>query len=348
MNSFTLKELAELVGGEVSGDQDLKVRGLNSIELAGEDEITFITHPKRCASLEKGRAAACIVPQDLAEELPLPLIKAPHPEVAAAIIHNHFLAKPFEARGVDAKAHVGKNCEISEQVSIAPMVSIGNGVKIGARVTINPGVVIGPDCVIGDDTTLHANVTLACKTTVGKRVIIHSGAVIGSDGFGFASDPVSGKHIKRPQVGTVRIDDEVEIGANSCVDRAAFGVTWIQSGVKIDNLVQVAHNVVVGSGSILVSQAGIAGSTTLGNYVILGGAVSVADHLHLDDGVKVAGKSGVHNNQPKGAVVGGFPAFDAKKWARSTAAFTRLPNMIKELRKLRREVDLLGKQDKTE
>lgn len=342
MSSHTLRELAGLVGGEFSGDENLMIKGLNSIELAEETEITFITQANMLESLLQSRAAACIVPMDMETALKMAVIRTRHPDVAAAIIHNHFLTRPFEAKGINSKAHVGENCTISKNVSIGPMVCIGDSVTIGERVVFHPGVVVGADSVISDDTVLHANVTIADKTIIGKRVIIHSGAVIGSDGFGFATDPANGIHVKRPQVGNVRIDDDVEIGANTCIDRAAFGTTWIQSGVKIDNLVQIAHNVVVGSGSILVSQVGIAGSTTLGRHVVLGGATAVAGHLHLDDGVMAAARSGVHNNQPKGAIIGGAPAFEIKKWAKSTAAYARLPDMVKDLRRLRKEVDRLS------
>ncbi len=341
MNTFTVKELAVLVDGEVVGDADLVLRGLNSLELSGKDEIAFISQAKMIEKLQDAKCGACIIHKSVEVELSIPLIRVQHPEVAAAIIHNYFLDSVFEAKGISSKAYVGEDCEISSEVTINPMVCVGDRVRIGKRVILHPGVVIGDDSVIGNDTVLHANVSIASKTLIGKRVIIHSGTVIGSDGFGYATDPAVGVHVKRPQVGNVRIDDDVEIGANSCVDRATFGTTWIQSGVKIDNLVQIAHNVVVGSGSILVSQVGIAGSTTLGNYVILGGATAVAGHLHLGDGVKVAALSGVHNNQPKGAVVGGAPAFDIKKWAKSTAAYARLPDMVKDLRRLRREVDRL-------
>jgi UDP-3-O-[3-hydroxymyristoyl] glucosamine N-acyltransferase len=182
---------------------------------------------------------------------------------------------------------------------------------------------------------------VADRCVIGRRVILHHGAVIGSDGFGFATDRM-GVHYKKPQVGTVQIDDDVEIGANACVDRAAFGTTWIKSGARIDNLVMVGHNVVVGENSILVAQVGISGSTTLGRNVVLGGKVGVAGHLHLGDQVMAAAMSGIHSNLPNGAIVGGAPAFEAKSWSRATAAFSRLPDMVKEMRRLRKEVDRLS------
>ncbi|MCI5159859.1 MAG: UDP-3-O-(3-hydroxymyristoyl)glucosamine N-acyltransferase, partial [Candidatus Electrothrix sp. AUS1_2] len=209
----------------------------------------------------------------------------------------------------------------------------------GGWVKIEPGVVIGDDVRIGDDCVLHANAVVAYGCTLGNRVVLHHGAVIGSDGFGFASDPRTGCHVSKPQVGTVRLDDDVQIGANSCVDRAAFGVTHIKSGVRIDNQVMVGHNCVIGENSILVAQAGIAGSTTLGRNVILAARAAVGGHLRLDDGVMVAALGGVHNDQKKGAVVGGIPAIEIKKWGRAAAVYARLPEMAREVKHLRKELD---------
>ncbi len=335
----TLQQLADLVGGSVVGDPHLPVRALNGIEHAGPGEITFVLDVRQLPLPAHCQAVACIVPRD-AGPMTLPTIVTPQPSVAAAQIHTFLLSTPFAAQGIHPSAIIGNDCTIPAAVSIGPLVSLGDGVVLGERVTIHPGAVIGNHTVIGDDSILHARVVVAERCTIGKRVILHHGAVIGSDGFGFATDS-RGQHYKKPQVGTVRIDDDVEIGANSCVDRAAFGVTWIKSGARIDNLVMVGHNVVVGENSILVAQAGIAGSTTLGRNVVLGAKAGVAGHLHLGDQVMAAAMSGIHNNQPAGARIGGAPAFEVRSWGRATAAFTRLPEMAKELRRLRKEVDRL-------
>ncbi|MCI5211324.1 MAG: UDP-3-O-(3-hydroxymyristoyl)glucosamine N-acyltransferase, partial [Candidatus Electrothrix sp. ATG2] len=212
---------------------------------------------------------------------------------------------------------------------------------------------IEDDVKSGDDCVIHANTVVAYGCTLAQRVILHHGAVIGSDGFGFATDRQTGTHVSKPQVGTVRLDDDVQIGANSCVDRAAFGITHIKSGVRIDNQVMVGHNCVIGENSILVGQAGVAGSSTLGRNVILAARAAVGGHIHLDDGVTVAALAGVHNDQKKGAVVGGVPAVDVKKWGRAAASFTRLPDMIREVKRLRKELDSLindlkSSDDKTE
>ncbi len=336
----TLQQLADLVGGRVDGDPQLAIHGLNGIEYAQAGEITFILDKKQVPLAENCRASACIVPSGV-DSLPIAALVTDQPSLAAARIHSFLLSEPFLARGVHSSAVIGEGCVLPKEVTIGPLVCLGDQVILGERVTIHPGAVIGSETVIGDDTIIHANVTVAARCTIGKRVVLHHGAVIGSDGFGFATDRM-GAHHKKPQVGTVRIDDDVEIGANSCVDRAAFGVTWIKSGSRIDNLVMVGHNVVVGENSILVAQVGIAGSTTLGRNVVLGAKTGVAGHLHLGDQVMAAAMSGIHNNQPSGAVIGGAPAFEAKSWGRATAVFSRLPEMHKELRRLRKEVDRLS------
>ncbi|RJX18394.1 MAG: UDP-3-O-(3-hydroxymyristoyl)glucosamine N-acyltransferase [Desulfobulbus sp.] len=337
--SFTLAELAELIGGRVVGDAALRVSGLNSLELAGEEEITFLASAKMGEYLAASRAAACIVPERFTAQIPA--IQVPDPEYAATVVHRHFLARPFQAGGVHPSAQLGSGCTIPSEVTIGPLVCIGDRVRIGSRVTVGPGTVIGDDAVIGDDTVLHANVTLYAGTVLGQRVIIHSGAVLGADGFGYATDRATGEHLKKPQVGSVQIDDDVEIGANSCVDRGAFGPTRVRRGAKIDNLVMVAHNVEIGENTILVAHVGIAGSTTLGKNVMIGGMTAIKGHLHIGDGVMAAAMSGIHGNLAAGSVVGGAPAFEIKKWSRATAAYARLPEMVKELRQLRREMDRL-------
>lgn len=337
--SYTLNELASLVGGTVFGNGDTVVTGLNGIDQASDGEITYITDQKMVVLLDNCKASACIVPENV-EGLNIASLQVQNPDLAAALIHNHFLKIPFEAQGVHPTAVVGADCSIPDDVIISPLVTIGDRVRIGHRVTLSPGVVVGDDVVIGEDTVLHPNVTVAKQCIVGRRVILYAGVIIGSDGFGYATDG-KGCHVKKPQVGNVQIDDDVEIGANSCVDRAAFGTTRIRKGTKIDNLVMVAHNVDIGENSILVGQVGIAGSTTLGRNVVLGGMAGIGGHLSIGDRVMVAGMSGVHSNLKDGAIVGGAPAFDIKKWGRATAAFARLPEMAKEIRRLRKELERL-------
>lgn len=337
--SYTLNELATLVGGEVAGDGNLSITSLNGVEYVTEGEITFITNRKKAIELADCKASAAIVPLDC-DNIDLPCIKVGNPSLSAAVIHNYLLEKEFVAGGVHPTACVGQDCSIPDDVTIGPMVCIGDRVKIGEKVVCYPGVVIGDDCVIGDATILRANVSVAEETTIGNRVIIHSGASIGSDGFGYATDQY-GNHVKKPQVGNVLIGDDVEIGANSCVDRAAFGTTHVRSGTKIDNLVMVAHNVDVGENTILVAQSGVAGSTKLGRNVVVGGQAAVAGHLNLGDQAMVAGKSGVHADVKGGQAVGGYPAFDLAKWRKSSISFGRLPEMRKEIRALRKQLNEL-------
>lgn len=339
--SYTLQELARLVSGEVVGNGSVRITGLNSLELAGPGELTFLTDVKQAETLIGSEASGCIVPKRLKKIL-MAQIVVDDPDLASAIIHNHLLARPFVAAGIHESAVIGADCVISDKVSIGPLVCIGNRVRIGDRVTLHPGVVIGDEVEIGEDCVLHANAVVAHGCNLGKRVVLHHGAVIGSAGFGFATDRSTGCHVSKPQVGTVRLGDDVQIGANSCVDRAAFGTTRVKAGARLDDQVMIGHNVVVGENAILVAQTGVAGSTTLGRNVILGAKAGISGHLHIEDGVMVAAMGGVHNNQPKGAIIGGVPAIDVKTWGRAAAVYRRLPEMLKEIRKLRREVDRLA------
>ncbi len=340
MKTATLRELADLVNGTVSGDEQLTITGFNSLDLASSGDLSFINHKKMVTQLVDTNASACIAPYDL-DDVELPLIQVENPDLASARIHQYLLEKEFNATGIHQAAVLGADCVISDQVSIGANVTIGDRVKIGDRVSLQPGVVIGDDVQIGADCALHANAVVAHGCILGNEVILFPGAVIGSDGFGFASDPATGNHVSKPQVGTVRLDDGVHIGANSCVDRAAFGTTLIKSGVRIDNQVMIGHNCVIGENSIIVGQAGIAGSSTLGRNVVLAARAAVSGHLHLDDGVVVAALGGVHTDLKKGEIVGGVPAYDVKKWGRASAAFRRLPDVVKETRRLRKEVDRL-------
>lgn len=341
-SALRLDTAAELVQGQLSGAAERTITGFSSLEAAGPDDMTFLVQPKDIDQLRSSKAAAALVPLTFTEEIELPVIRVKDPYLAGAIIHNHLLARPFRAAGIHPRACLGVDCRIPAAVSIGPLAVIGDRVSFGERVTIEPGVVIGDDVTIGDDCLLKANVTVAAGCRIGSRVILHSGVVIGSDGYGYATDG-RGKHVKRPQVGIVRIDDDVEIGANSCVDRGAFGETWIKSGVKIDNLVQIAHNVIIGENSLIVAQVGLAGSTTLGRNVVMGGQSSAKGHVHLADRVMVAARGGVHNNQPAGAVIGGAPAIAIRQWAKASAVFNRLPELQSEVRQLKREVALLQK-----
>jgi UDP-3-O-[3-hydroxymyristoyl] glucosamine N-acyltransferase len=343
----SVEALAEMVKGQVVGEKTVLIRGFAPLDTAGSEDISFLAKAKMADLLETTRAGAVIVPLGVERVGKFPVIRVKDPYLAVAIIHSFFVDTPFEAEGIHPRAFVGEQCLLGEAISVAPLAVLGNRVKVGERVSVEAGAVIGDDVEIGDDTTIKANVTVYKNCILGKRVTIHSGTVIGSDGYGYSANE-RGEHIKRPQVGIVRIDDDVEIGANCCIDRAAYGVTWIKSGVKIDNLVQVAHNVVVGENSLLVAQVGISGSTTLGRNVIMGGQAATTGHITLGDQVMVAARGAVHNNQPKGAVVGGTPAIPIRQWVKACAVFAKLPELQIKVRKNSRALAELSNQPDNE
>lgn len=350
---FSLEELGRCAMGEVLGDSQLFIHGFAPLETAGAGEISFLVKAAEAEKLAGYQGSALIVPLDFpAESSSIALIRVENPYLASARIHSMLLEKTFVASGVHAMASVADSTPMPAEISVAAFVSIGAGCILGERITMEAGVVLGDGVEIGDDTQLHANVVIAEGCKIGKGVIIYPGAVIGSDGYGYATDE-NGFHTKRPQVGIVQIDDDVEIGANSCVDRAAYGITHIKSGAKLDNLVQIGHNVVVGENCLVVSQVGISGSTTLGRNVVLGGQVGVADHVTLGDTVMVAAQSGIHHNHKAGEVVGGSPALPKKQFVRAAIQYGKLPQMGRDLRKLKKDMAALqavidGRSAKTE
>lgn len=332
---INISELAALVDGELHGE-DVAVSGMADFNTAVTGQLAYIDNSRKITTVADTGASALIVPKDVGL-LALPTITVTNPAWAAAVIHNHLLVKEFIATGIDQRAVVGAHCSIPEDVAIAAMVVIGDRVKLGRQVRVGAGVVIGDDVKIGSDVKLYPNVTILDGSVIGDRVIIHSGTVIGSDGFGYAHDN-AGRHVKRPHVGYVQIDDDVEIGANTCIDRATFGRTWIKRGTKIDNLVQIAHNVEIGEDSIIVAQAGISGSTILGDGVIMGGKAAISGHLKIGSRVTIAAKAGVINSQEDGAVVAGFPAFSHKSWLRAAAIFQKLPDLFRDVRKIKQNL----------
>ncbi len=334
----TLLELARLVDGVCQGPEDLVIRGLAAIHEAGPEEITFVARPQYAKLIETSRAGAFIVSPDL-QATPRPLIITPNPYLAYAKIAAVFAPPQRRWPGVSNQAILGRNCHLGADVSIAPFVWLGDDVRLADRVTLLPGVVLGHGVEIGADTTLHANVTVYDRCRLGERVIVHSGTVIGADGFGFA--PNGATFIKIPQLGTVVIEDDVEIGANCTIDRGALGETRICRGVKIDNLVMIAHNVEVGENSILVAQVGISGSTRIGRNVMLAGQVGIVGHIEIGDGVRIGAKSGVSNSVPAGSVVSGSPVLPQREFLRVSAIQRKLPEMYERLKALEKQVAAL-------
>ncbi|MDP3015663.1 MAG: UDP-3-O-(3-hydroxymyristoyl)glucosamine N-acyltransferase [Deltaproteobacteria bacterium] len=334
-----LKELAEFVGGAVIGDGEVEIFGVASIDEAQPGEITFIANPKFLRKLGETRASAVIVSKEV-QTTDKPLICAANPQLAFVKILTLFLAKPYQPKGIDPSARISPTAQLGKNLTIYPYVYIGDRCRIEDRVTLYPGVYVGEDSVIGEDSVLHPNVSVYSGSVIGKRVILHGGVVIGADGFGFVKDGKT--NVKIPQVGRVIIEDDVEIGANSTIDRAALGQTIIRRGVKIDNLVQVAHNVEIGEDSIIVAQVGIAGSTKVGKNVILAGQVGVVGHIEIGDNVQVGAQSGVGQNLPPDQAFSGSPAFPHREWLRAVNIFQKLPEMKKTLIRIEKRLKELG------
>ena len=331
----TLKELAELVGGEVAGNDKVVIKGVAPIESAVEGDITFITTSKYADLLKICAASAIITTPEIKVEN-RDLIISKNPQLAYAKILTLLNSRPYMPKGIDRRAYIGRRPRISDSVSIYPFAYIGDDVEIGERTVVHTGVSIGNGCIIGNDVTIYPNTTIMDRCILGNRVIIHAGVVIGADGFGFARD--GKRHYKIPQTGIVQIDDDVEIGANTTVDRAAFGKTRIMRGTKIDNLVQVAHNVVIGEDGIIVALVALGGSSKLGNNVTLGGQVAVADHINIGNNVMIAGQSGVAADIPENQVMSGTPAIHHMEWLKASLTFSKLPEMRKAIKELEKKV----------
>lgn len=341
----SLAVLADLVGGCVSGDPSTSVSGVAPLDLAGPDQISFLANPKYKDKMSDCRAAAIIVHPSLQGSVAKPLLLAENPYLAFAKILTFFEVPPYVGRGVDPGAYVHTDAVLGENVTIAPGAVVSAGAKIGSGSRLNPGVVLGEGAVVGEDCILHANVTVRENCVLGDRVILQPGAVIGSDGFGFAPD--GSRYYKIPQVGHVVIEDDVEIGACSCVDRGTLGITRVARGVKIDNLVQIAHNVQVGEDTILVSQVGIAGSTVIGKHCTFGGQAGTAGHVKIGDNVTLAGRGGISKNVESNQSLAGVPAMPHRDWLKATMTMTHLPEMRKELQKLKNEIaELKSRLDK--
>ena len=334
----TVRELAEYVHGTVSGDETLVISSMAGIEEAEAGQLTFLANPKYRAKLQQTRASAAIAAPDVT--IPgLTLIHVANPYLAFAQILSIFATKRHPPVGVHATCIIGTGTTLGEQCALGARVVIGEQAQIGARTIIYPGVVIGDHATIGAETIIYPNVSILQDVSIGNRVIIHSGTVIGSDGFGFAPD--GEQYYKIPQVGTVVIEDDVEIGANVTIDRAAMGKTHIRRGVKIDNLVQIAHNVVIGENSVIVAQAGISGSTQIGKHVTLAGQVGVVGHIQIGDHVMIGAQSGVAKSVPDKTLLSGSPAVDHLAWKKSQVALVKLPEALKTIRRLEQRLQEL-------
>ena len=335
---LTLQEIAERLGIEFIGSPDTVVTGMAGIDEAGEGDLTFVANPRYRKRLATTRAAAAIVPAEI-REAPLALLVAPNPYLAFALALEMFYPASRPAPGIAREAWIDPSARLGADVTVMPFVWIGPGAVVGARSVLHPLVSIGAGASLGEDCLIHPQVTIRDRCVVGNRVILHSGVVIGADGFGFV--PEGGRHRKIPQVGIVRIEDDVEIGASSCVDRATMGETRIGRGTKIDNLVQVAHNVRVGEDAILVSQVGISGSASIGDRSVLGGQVGVVGHIRIGSDVKIGAKSGIHRPVADGSVIAGIPGMPYLEFLQTIAVFKTLPQLRGRVLALEKEVESL-------
>lgn len=326
-----LKELAERLRGRLHGDGDLEISRVNGIEQAGPGELSFIANPKYHSFLGTTRASAVLVaPGTESAATGAALIECEHPYLAFAHALGLLLEATLPQPGIDATSVVAADAVLGEHVSIGALVVIGAGARLGARTVVFPGSVIGPGAVIGDDCVIHARVSIRERVRLGNRVVVQDGAVIGSDGFGFVKQ-ADGTHLKIPQHADVVIEDDVEIGANTAIDRPAVGETRIRAGTKIDNLVQVAHGVRVGERVLFASQVGIAGSTIVEDDVVLAGQVGVAGHLTIGKGVIATAQTGIPNSVDAGTMVSGYPAIPNRDWLKSSAVFRNLPALKKRV-----------------
>jgi UDP-3-O-[3-hydroxymyristoyl] glucosamine N-acyltransferase len=319
----TLAELAVRLGCRLQGDGAVEVFRVAAIDVAGPGDLTFLSNPKYASRLPSTRASAVIVHED-APDAPCPTLRTRNPYVALADAIGVLTPPRQPAGGISPLASIDPSASIGTDVTIGPFAVVGASARIGARTAVYPHVVIGAETTVGEECVIHAHVSIRDGLVIGNRVVIQDAAVIGSDGFGFARRD-DGTHQKIPQVGGIVVEDDVEIGAHTAIDRPAIGVTRIGAGTKIDNLVQVAHGVKIGRNALLAAQSGIAGSTSLGDHVILAGQTGVAGHLKIGDGVKVNAKSAVFSDVRAGAHVAGVPAVDVETWRKAAVIAERLP-----------------------
>jgi len=325
-----LGDIAKLVNGEIYGDTEIEITGVSGILDAAQGDITFISSKKYLKEIGNCKASALIVKEQI-KGISIPQLKVSNPYLAFAKLLEFFYVKPFIHTGISKSAIISDKAAIGNNVTIFPSVFISDGAFIGDGTIIYPFVYIGENTKIGNNCVIYPNVTIRENVKIGNKVIIHSGSVIGSDGFGYVFD--NGVHKKIPQVGGVIIEDDVEIGSNVSIDRATLGNTIIGKGTKIDNLSQIAHNVKIGSNSLIIAQVGIAGSTEIGDYVTLGGQVGVADHTKIESQTMIGAQSGIMGNVPKG-IYSGSPAIPHREWLKAQAIFARLPEMHKKIKEL--------------
>lgn len=341
---FSTKQIAEYIQGVIVGDENATVHTFSKIEEGIPGALTFLANPKYTHYIYETKASIVLVNKDFIPEgeITATLIKVDNAyESLAKLMTLYEMSKPKKT-GIDPLASIAANARIGENVYIGPFACIEEGAVIGDNAYIHPHVTVGCNAKVGNGTILYPHVTVYHDCRIGNQCIIHAGAVIGADGFGFA--PSAEGYEKIPQIGITIIEDQVEIGANTCVDRATMGATIVHKGTKLDNLIQIAHNVEVGSHTVMASQVGIAGSAKIGEWCMFGGQVGVAGHIQIGDHVNVGAQSGIPGNTKSGSSLMGYPAIEPKQFARSSAVFKKLPEMYSELGRLQKELEELKKQ----
>lgn len=339
--SFLLRELATRVGGRVVGAADRRIRGVATLEAAGPDELSFFTNIRYRRAAAESRAGAILVGSGIS----VPghdLLEAPEPYVALAQILEVFHPPRPRRRGIHPDARVARSAQVGDGVSVGPFAVVEAGCTLGDGCSVAAGCVLGEGASLGPHTILMPRVVVYPGTRIGARCLIHAGATLGADGFGFATS--QDRHRKIPQVGRVVIEDDVEIGANSAIDRATLGETVVGAGTKIDDLVMIAHNVRLGPGCLLAAQSGIAGSSRVGAHVTFAGQAGAAGHLEIGDDCIVAAKSAVLQDLPAGSFVSGIPATDHRRWKRAQAVAAKLPELRSEMRALRERLAALERR----
>ncbi len=331
-----LADLAERLDCKLEGDPDLEITGVAGLTDGRPGDLTFLSNPRYRSAVRDTRATAIVAGND-AGRMPLAVLRSPHPYYAFARAIEIFHPAPTFEPGIHPTAIVSPSAQIGPGAHVGPYCFIGDNARIGRNAVLHSFVAIYRDAVIGDDFFAHSHAVVREGCLVGNRVLLQNGVVVGSDGFGFARTPEGHWH-KMRQAGVAVVEDDVEIQANSCVDRATIGQTRVGCGAKLDNLVQVGHSSSVGEDTLLCGQVGLAGSSHVGNRVILAGQVGVAGHLTIGDGAVLTAQSGVPNDVPPGAFYSGYPAMENKGWLKSVAAFHRLPELLRHVRELERQV----------
>lgn len=341
---FTAKQIAAYIGGEVVGDENTAVHTFAKIEEGMPGALSFLSNPKYTPYIYETKSSIVLVNSDFVPERPInaTFIKTANAYESLAKLMTLYESMKPKKSGISPMASVAESATIGENVYIGPFVYIGEKASIGDNTIIEAGVSVNEGASVGCDCILYNNVTIYHGCKVGNRCILHAGCVIGADGFGFA--PGANGYDKIPQIGIVILEDDVELGANTCVDRSTMGATIIKRGVKLDNLVQIGHNVVIDEHTVMSAQCGVAGSTKIGKWCMVGGQTGINGHIQIGDGVKVGGHSGVSNNVKDGQVLFGFPAFEHTKFVRSSVVFKRLPEMDREVSALKKEIEVLKQQ----